>query len=221
MKLSQDTIQLLKNFSQINQSILIRPGNVLSTVSVHNVILAEATVTETFESQAGIYDLNKFLNCLSMVPGGEVEFEEANIKISDESSKMMYRTCDPSVIKSPPDKKLSLPTKDVCFTLEEDVLQRAVRTSSILGCPDISFIGDRSKVLLSVHDKKNSGSNSLIIEIGDTESEFNYDYKVENLKVLPGNYDVVVSGKDISMFTNHSKPLAYYIALEPTSDFNP
>ena len=219
MKLTQDTVHLLKNFAQINQSILIKPGTILSTISVHKVILAEATVTEEFTNEVGIYDLNQFLHCLSMVPGGDIEFEDNLIRISDESSTITYRTCDPSVIQSSPYNKFSLPSQDVCFTLMEDVLQRASRTSSILGCPDITFVGDGEKVVLTVQDKKNTGSNSFRIDIGETESTFNYNFKMENLKIMTGDYDVVVSKKDIAQFTNHSKPITYFVALEPDSTF--
>ena len=219
MKLTQDTVHLLKNFAQINQSILIKPGTILSTISVHKVILAEATVTEEFTNEVGIYDLNQFLHCLSMVPGGDIEFEDNLIRISDESSTITYRTCDPSVIQSSPYKKFSLHSQDVCFTLMEDVLQRASRTSSILGCPDITFVGDGEKVVLTVQDKKNTGSNSFRIDIGETESTFNYNFKMENLKIMTGDYDVVVSKKDIAQFTNHSKPITYFVALEPDSTF--
>lgn len=219
MQLTQDTIHLLKNFAQINQSILIKPGSILSTISVHKVILAEATVTEEFPNEVGIYDLNQFLHCLSMVPGGEIEFEDNLIRISDDSSAITYRTCDPSVIQCPPDKKFKLPSEDVCFCLTEDVLQRVSRTSSILGCPDVTIVGDGEKIVLTVRDKKNTGSNSLSVDLGETESTFTYNFKMENLKIMTGDYDVVVSKKDISQFTNHAKPIVYFVALEPDSTF--
>jgi hypothetical protein len=219
MKLSQDTIQILKNFAQINQSILIKPGNVLQTVSLHNVILGEATLTETFDTKVGIYDLNQFLHCISMIPGADVELSDTSIKIIGDGSTITYRTCDPEVIHTPPDKDLSLPSEDVCFILPEEVLQRASKMSAILGCPDITISGDGELIVLSVKDSKNSGSNSFCVDMGETASVFTYNFKVENLKIMAGDYDVVVSKSDIARFKNHSKPLTYYVALEPDSKF--
>lgn len=219
MKLSQDTIQILKNFAQINHSILINPGNTLSTVSEHDIILAKATVVETFDTMVGIYDLNKFLHCVSMIPNAELEFTDTSIKILGDGSTITYRTCDPEAIHTPSGKELTLPSEDVSFTLPEEVIQRTSKMSSILDSPDITITGDADLIVLSVKDRKNSGSNSFCVDLGETPNVFTYNFKVENLKIMPGDYKVVVTQSDFAKFENHSRPLTYFIALEPDSKF--
>lgn len=219
MYLSKETVSLLKNFSTINQSILIKQGKKLRTMSVMKNILAEADIPEEFSQDVAIYDLNQFLNCLSLIPGAEVALEDASIVISNGSNSIEYRYSDPSVIAAPPDKELSLPSEDVCLVLTQENLDSAKKAAAVLQIPDVALVGDGEKVLLKVRDKKNSGSNSFSIEVGETTSTFQFNLKVENLKVMTGDYDVVASAKGMAKFTNHSSPVIYYVALEPDSTF--
>ena len=220
MFLSQDTVQVLKNFSTINQSVLIKPGKRLRSMSVMKNILVEADITEEFERDVAIYDLHQFLNCLSLIPGAEVELGDNAIEITDGSNSIEYRYSEPSVITAPPDKELTLPSEDVCVVLSEEHLETVKKAAAVLQIPDVSLIGDGETIYLTVRDKKNSGSNSYRIEVGEASNVFQFNLKVENLKLLPGDYDVVVSSKNLAQFTSHSRPVTYFIAIEPDSTYN-
>ena len=219
MYLSSDTVQILKNFSTINQSILIKPGKQLNSMSVMKNILVTADIQEEFSQQLAIYDLNQFLNCLSLIPGAELTVDTNSIHISDGKNSIEYRCSDPSVITAPPEKELKLPSQDVCVTLTEDNLEAVKKAAAVLQIPDVSLIGDGEKIYLTVRDKKNSGSNSYRVEVGETEDVFQFNMKVENLKLITGDYDVIISAKNLAHFTNHSRPVSYYVAMEPDSTF--
>ena len=219
MFLTADTVQVLKNLASINQSLVIKKGKSLRTMSVMKNILVESDITEEFERDVAIYDLNQFLNCLSLIPGAELMLEENSIKITDGTNSIDYRYSDPSVITSPPEKELKLPSEDVCVILTEDHLETVRKVAAVLQIPDVSLIGDGEEIRLVVRDKKNSGSNSYDIVVGETESVFQFNLKVENLKLLPGDYDVVVSSKNLAKFVNHSRPVTYFVAVEPDSTF--
>ena len=219
MKLSADTVALLKNFSSINQSILIRSGKVLKTMSVMKNILVSSEIPEEFDRDVAIYDLNQFLNCLSLVEGAEIALEENAIVITNGTDSIEYRYSDPSVIAAPPEKELVLPSEDVCVVLTEEQIQTVKKAAAVLQIPDVSLVGDGEKIFLTVRDKKNSGSNSYKIEVGETEATFQFNLKVENLKLLAGDYDVIISKANLAKFTNHSRPAVYFLALEPDSTF--
>ena len=219
MFLSQETVAILKNFSTINQSVLIKPGKRLRSMSVMKNILVEAEVTEEFDSEIGIYDLNQFLNCLSLIPGAEVTVSENSLVISDNQNSIDYRLSDPSVIAAPPDKELKLPSEDVCVVLSEEHLETVKKAAAVLQIPDVSLVGDGTRIKLCVRDKKNSSSNSYSIDVGDTTHVFQFNLKVENLKMMTGDYDVLISSKNLAQFTSHSRPIVYYIAVEPDSTF--
>ncbi|QIN96741.1 sliding clamp DNA polymerase accessory protein [Synechococcus phage S-N03] len=219
MKLSADTVALLKNFSSINQSILIRSGKVLKTMSVMKNILVSSEIPEEFDRDVAIYDLNQFLNCLSLVEGAEITLEENAIVITNGTDSIEYRYSDPSVIGAPPEKELVLPSEDVCVVLTEEQIQTVKKAAAVLQIPDVSLVGDGEKIFLTVRDKKNSGSNSYKIEVGETEAAFQFNLKVENLKLLAGDYDVIISKANLAKFTNHSRPAVYFLALEPDSTF--
>lgn len=219
MFLSQETVAILKNFASINQSILIKPGSQLRSMSVMKNVLVEADVTETFEEQIAIYDLNQFLNCLSLIPGAELSLKNGSLIIADDQNSIEYRLSDPSVITAPPDKELKLPSEDVCVVLTEDNLETVKKAAAVLQIGDVSLVGDGERIHLTVRDKKNSGSNSYKIDVGETTHVFQFNLKVENLKLMGGDYDVLVSKKNLAQFTNHARPLVYYIAVEPDSTF--
>ena len=219
MFLSQETVAILKNFSTINQSVLIKPGKRLRSMSVMKNILVEAEVTEEFDSEIGIYDLNQFLNCLSLIPGAEVTVSDNSLVISDNQNSIDYRLSDPSVIAAPPDKELKLPSEDVCVVLSEEHLETVKKAAAVLQIPDVSLVGDGTSIKLCVRDKKNSSSNSYSIDVGDTTHVFQFNLKVENLKMMTGDYDVLISSKNLAQFTSHSRPIVYYIAVEPDSTF--
>ena len=220
MKLSDSTLSLLKNFSSINQSILFKEGSKLRTISVMKNILAEATVSEDFAKDFGIYDLNQFLNGLSLHHKPELDFaNDGYVVIREGRSRSKYFFADPSVIVTPPDKEISLPSEDVCFELTTTVLEKLLKAAAVYQLPDISAVGEAGVVKLVVRDKKNDTSNAHEEVVGETDQEFSFNFKVENIKILPGTYEVVVSQKLLSRFTSKNHDLTYYIALEPDSTF--
>ena len=220
MKLSDKTISVLKNFSSINQSILVKEGNKLRTISVMKNILAEANIEEEFSKDFGVYDLNQFLNGLSLHQNPELDFaNDGYVVIREGRSRSKYFFADPNVIVTPPDKAIQLPTEDVCFELSTEQLEKLLKASSVYQLPDLSAIGENGVVKLVVRDKKNDTSNDFAVIVGETDKQFSFNFKVENIKVLPGTYEVVVSQKLLSRFTSKNHDLTYYIALEPDSTF--
>ena len=220
MKLSDNTISLLKNFSTINQSILFKQGNKLRTISVMKNILAEATITEELPQDFGIYDLGQFLNGMGLHRSPELDFTNDNhVVIKEGKMRSKFFFADPNVIITPPEKPIELPSEDVTFELSTDQLDKLLKAASIYQLPDLSVVGENGAVKLLVRDKKNDTSNSFSIAVGDTGSEFSFNFKVENIKILPGTYEIVVSQKLLSRFSAKNHDLIYWIALEPDSTF--
>ncbi len=220
MKLSDKTLSVLKNFSSINQSILFKEGSKLRTISVMKNILAEATVSEEFMKDFGVYDLNQFLNGLSLHQSPELDFaNDGYVVIREGKMRSKYFFADPNVIVTPPDKSIDLPSEDVCFELSTEQLDKLLKAAAVYQLPDLCAVGENGVVKLLVRDKKNDTSNDFAIVVGETNSEFSFNFKVENIKVLPGTYEVVVSRKLLSRFTSKNHDLTYYIALEPDSTF--
>ena len=220
MKLSENTLSLLKNFTDINQSILFKQGARLRTMSVMKNILAEATVTEEFPKDFGIYDLQQFMNGLRLYQSPELDFShDSYVVIREGKSNTKYFFADAAIIASPPDKPITLPSEDVSFVLTSQHLDRLKKSSSLLQLPDISAIGEDGVVRLVVRDKKNDTSNKFSIEVGETDKVFTCNFKEENLKLIEGSYDVAISSKLLSRFQSKNYDLTYYIALEPDSTF--
>ena len=220
MKLSDNTLALLKNFAGINNSILVKKGTRLRTISVAKNILAEADITEEFPRDFAIYDLNQFLNGLSLHQDPDLDFvEESYLSIKEGKRRVKYFYADPNVIISPPEKDIQLPSEDVCFQLDSVTLEKLLKAAAVYQLPDLSAVGEAGVVKLVVRDKKNDTSNESSIVVGETDEVFTFNFKVENIKIIPGAYDVVVSSKLLSQFTNSKYNLKYYIALEPDSTF--
>ena len=221
MKLSENTLNILKNFAGINNSILVKQGNRLRTISVAKNILAEAEVKEDFERDFAIYDLNQFLNGLNLHQDPELDFtEDSYLTIREGKRRVKYFFADPNVIISPPDKDINLPTEDISFQLDQPTLDKLLKAAAVYQLPDFSAVGENGVIKLVVHDKKNDTSNEYAIVVGESDKEFCFNFKVENIKIIPGAYNVVVSSKLLSEFTNTGYDLKYYIALEPDSTFN-
>ena len=192
----------------------------MRTISVMKNILAEATVSEDFTKDFGVYDLNQFLNGLSLYQNPELDFKnDGYVVMKEGKSRSKYFFADPNVIVSPPDKDISLPSEDVCFEVSTDQLDKLLKASSIYQSPDLSAIGENGVIKLVVRDKKNDTSNDYSVIVGETDKEFCFNFKVENIKILPGTYEVVVSQKLLSRFTAKNSDLTYYIAMEPDSTF--
>jgi hypothetical protein len=220
MKLSDKTLTLLKNFSSINQSILFKEGNSLRTISVMKNILAEAKIEEELPKDFGIYDLNQFLNGLNLHQNAELDFQnDGYVVIKEGKSRSKYFFADPNVIVTPPDKDIALPSEDVCFILDTKELDKLLKAAAVYQLPDLSVVGEAGVVKLVVRDKKNDTSNDFSVVVGETDEVFTFNFKVENIKILPGTYEVVISSKLLSRFKNTGFDVVYHIALEPDSTF--
>ena len=220
MKLSDKTINLLKNFSDINQSILFKKGNKLRTISVMKNIMAEAEIQEDFPKDFAIYDLTQFLRGVFLHNHPELDFaNDGHVVIREGKTRSKYFFADPSVIVVPPEKSLTLPTMDVQFELAAEQLEKIRKAVLAFQLPDLSVVGEAGVVKLVVHDKKNDTSNDFQVLVGETDGEFCFHFKVENIKVIPGDYKVSISSKLLSKFINTDYDLTYYIALEPDSNF--
>ena len=220
MKLSDNALAILKNFAGINNSILVKQGNKLRTISVAKNILAEAEIKEEFPRDFAIYDLNQFLNGLSLHQDPDLDFnQDSYLSIKEGKRRVKYFFADPNVIIAPPEKEITLPSQDVCFQLDSVTLDKLVKAAAVYQLPDMSAIGENGVIKLVVRDKKNDTSNEYAIVVGETSDDFEFNFKVENIKIIPGAYEVVVSSKLLSQFTNTQHNLKYYIALEPDSTF--
>jgi len=219
MKLSTETISVLKNFSTINANLMVKAGSSLSTMSAMKNIVAKADVAEEFTTPFAIYDLNEFLSALSLFGKPDLEFNDDFVTITEEgtSKSLKYWFSDPSVVTTP-SKEISMPSTELTFPLSSDTLNEITKAAAVIGVPDMALAGGK----LMVTDKKNSTANAYetSLDVGDVSADYKFWFKVENLKLIPGSYDVEVSSKKISHFTNTKLGVQYWIALEPESKYN-
>ena len=221
MNLSNDTIAIFKNFANINQNILVKPGKKLNTICTMKNILATADVKEDFEQEFAIYDLPEFLRTLDLFETPTLKFNggsSVGISGKDGRSSSKYTFADKSVIVAPT-KAISMPDTDITFKFDKANLNRLMKGVVTLNLPDIEVIGDGSKIKLVANDRKNKASNKFDIEIGTTDKTFKAYFKAENFKMIEDDYDVAISKQKISHFVNRNKPVQYWIALEPESEF--
>jgi hypothetical protein len=220
MKLTNETINVLKNFSTINQNLVIKEGSDISTMSAMKNIIAKATVEEKFAKEFAIYDLNEFLSALSLFSNPNLDFNDDYVVITEDGSSgksLKYWYSDPSVVTSPT-KEVTMPSTEIKFNLSSDTLSEVTKAAAVIGVPDMVLESGE----LRVTDKKNDTANSYstqVIDNDDTTENYKFWFKVENLKLLPGSYDVQVSEKKISYFKNSNLDIEYFIALEPESSY--
>ena len=223
MKLSEHTTSVLKNFATINQNLVIKEGSELLTMSAMKNIVAKATVEENFPKELAIYDLNEFLAALSLFKSPILDFDDQFVTINEETDpkkKLKYFYSDPSVVQSP-SKTITMPSEEITFELNSNSLSEMKRAASVIGAPDMVLEKLNGSSSLVAKDKKNDTANNYssdIITKGD--GEFKFFFKVENLKLMDGSYDVTVSSKNISHFKNKSSQVEYWIALEPESTYS-
>ena len=221
MKLSEATKEILKNFSDINPNLMIKPGKELKTISTMKNILATAKVAEEFPQDIAIYDLSEFLGVLSLFNKPTFSFDEKSMTIQDEgtSTKSKYYFADSSILTTP-QKDVKMPEAEVNFALTETDLTQVKKAAALMQLPDISITSNKGDIILSALDKKNDTANNYSVKIGKTNESFIFHFKTEHLKMLPGNYDVAISSKLISYFKHKIKPIQYWVALENTSKYN-
>ena len=221
MKISENTISILRNFSDINANILFTPGKTLQTMSTMKNIMAKADVEENFESEFGVYDLPEFLRALDSFQQPVLNFNgSANLKIKDEKSSLSarYAFADKSTLRYPT-KVISMPDKTITFTLKDSDWESVKKLYTNLSLPDIAIKGENGKIKLVALDKKNSNSNESSVVVGETDLEFTAYVKAENMKIIPGDYDVALSKAKIAHFINKKVKVQYWIALEADSTF--
>ena len=218
MKLSNGTINVLKNFSTINQNLVIKEGSDISTMSAMKNIVAKAKVEEDFIKEFAIYDLNEFLSALSLFEKPDLDFQDDYVVITEEGSakSLKYWYSDPSVVTTPT-RDITMPSKELQFDFSSDSLAEITKAASVIGAPDMVL----EKGKLRVTDKKNTTANDYATELDvpDSDVDYKFWFKVENLKLLPGSYSVEVSSHKISRFSNSSVDIEYFIALEPESSY--
>lgn len=220
MKLSKDTLALFKNYAGINSNLLLKAGNKLSTISSQKNVMSDVTVTETFPVDFGIYDLNEFLGAMSIFEDPELEFGDKVCKITQGNMSIKYFAADATVLTAPT-KSITFPTAEINFELSNQMLTMIQRTASVLKSSDVSIVGADGQITIVVGDKKNATGNSFSEPVGTTDKSFKVNLKVENLKMIPGDYSVSVSSKKISRFKSSTNgDLVYYVAVEADSTFD-
>ena len=224
MKLSEHTTSVLKNFASINQNLVIKEGKTISTMSAMKNIVAKAEVDEDFPREIAIYDLNEFLAALSLFTNPVLDFSENFVTITEEGKTgnfLKYFYSDPSVVTTP-SSEITMPETEVKFSLDSGDLSRVQRAASVIGSPDLVLEKNGTGSYLTVKDKKNDTANNYSLDVdAEGSGEYNFFFKVENLKLLPTNYDVNVSSKNISHFKSQAgNAVEYWIALEPESSYS-
>jgi hypothetical protein len=223
MELSENTLQILRNFSGINQNLLIKSGSNIKTISEARNVVATADVTENFEKDFGIYDLSEFIGVMGLVDTPTLKFEDDFVTVSDSSgrSKVKYFYAAEETLTSPA-KDVTMPDGDVKFTLDNETLNKLKKAASTLGHSEVSIKANNGVLSLSIVESQNVTSNAFSIDIdGDFKQDavFNFIISISNLKILPGDYDVEISSKLITQFKHKELPLKYWIALEKTSTY--
>ena len=223
MKLSKHTLNMLKNFSDINMSIEIKEGNILRTVSVQKNILAQAELEDSFPQDFAIYELNRFLGAVSLFDDPEFRFNGKSANIGTTRHSVDYVYCDPSMIVTPPENNITFPDPEVKFTLSQDALSQIMKASNVLGTPEIAIEGGphpNDSIRIKALDVNNDSTDTFQVVLDEKSGHtFRFVFKTENMKMIPGNYDVEISSKGISHFTLQGQKLEYWIATESTSSF--
>ena len=223
MKLSEHTVDVLKNFASINQNLVIKEGSTLTTMSAMKNIVAKAEVEESFDKEVAIYDLNEFLASISLFANPVLEFDEGFVTIREENNpknSLKYFYSDPSVVTSP-NKTITMPSKEVSFKLNGENLNKLKRAAGVIQAPDLVLEKKNTDVFLTVKDKKNDTANTFSIDVDTVAdgSDFKFYFKVENLKLMDGDYEVDISSKNISHLASSNKDVEYWVALEPESSY--
>jgi hypothetical protein len=212
MKLSERTIQILKNFSTINQSILVRPGNVIKTVTPLKTVFAAATVTEQFDQEFAIYELPRFLGTISLFSNPDFDFKDKYVTISAGKQRVNYTYADPSMITAPPSKNINFPDPEVEFTLTSDQLSTISKAGSVLQMPEIAIVGEDGTISIRAVDSKNATADVFSLDVGECDNDFKVILRPENLRLIPAEYKVSLTTVGISRF--ESENLTYWIATE-------
>lgn len=215
MKFDMKTLQVLKNFASINPSLMFEEGNVIRTISPSKTVMAQATIQHNIEGAFAIYDLSQLLSTLALFNEPEIDVAENHLRISSGSEKVKYLFAEPTLIVRPPDKQIKLPSVDISFMLSAEVLQKTMKAMAIMGAPELAVVGDGSDICVQTYDSKNVNNSSYRNVVGKTNKKFTMVFLAENLKLMPGDYQVDISAKKISHFRGEN--IEFWIAVEQTS----
>ena len=219
MQISSDTINVLKNFSDINQNILVKSGKTLTTISTMKNILAEAEISDDMPQEFAIYDLPEFLRTIDMFSKPSLNFDgESHVEVVEGKQKVKYFFADKSVIVAPT-KTITMPDTFVSFKFTKDMFEKVMKGINTFGLPDVAVVGDGTSIKMIATDKKNKSSNTYSVDICESDKVFTGYFKAENFKMITDDYDVAISSQKISHFVNRTRPVKYWIALEPDSTF--
>jgi len=214
MKFSTDTLSVLKNFSTINPSIVFKPGSVVRTISPQKTVMAAATIDETVETQAGVYDLSRFLSTLALFDNPDVVFGQDRFSIKGGRSKLRYTYTSESLMVTPPEKDIVVPDPEVSVNIKWQDIENVLRAAGVLQLPEIAFIGDGNSVTMSAVDSKTSTADNYntVVAEGISTDPFNMIIKTDNLKLVPADYEVTLSSKGMAHFK--SSKVQYWVAIE-------
>ena len=214
MKLSNDTLTILKNFAGINSGIEFKEGDTLATMSPGKTILAKAKLKDSFPESFCVFDLNQFLSVHSLYKDPELKFDEYNIIFSAGRSKTTYRKTAKEMIITPPDKDLSLPSVDAEFKLTEDTFAALMKSANVLQSPNISVESDGEKIFVTCYNSKDDSAHTYSTEVGESSNVFKAVFLTENWKMIPGTYDVKISSRGLAEFNHTTQDVDYWIAIE-------
>tara|TARA_Y100000385_G_scaffold73790_1_gene74450 strand:+ start:1903 stop:2553 length:651 start_codon:yes stop_codon:yes gene_type:complete len=214
MKFSSDTLSVLKNFSTINPSIVFKPGSVVRTISPQKTVMAAATIDETVETQAGVYDLSRFLSTLALFDNPDVVFGQDRFSIKGGRSELRYTYTSESLMVTPPEKDIVVPDPEVSVSIKWQDIENVLRAAGVLQLPEIAFIGDGNSVTMSAVDSKTSTADNYntVVAEGISTDPFNMIIKTDNLKLVPADYEVTLSSKGMAHFK--SSKVQYWVAIE-------
>ena len=218
MKFSNETLSVLKSFTAINKSILMKPGNVLKTITPEKTLIAIAEVPDEIPSEACVYDLSRFLSILSLYNDPDVEFGDKYFIISEGKRRTKYVYADISMIHTPPEKDINIPSEDVVVDVTESDLSSVLKAAGVLQFTEIAFVGESGKCYLKAIDSANDNADDFGVEIGDTDDEFKVIIKTDNLKLMPMDYEVTICSKGISEFKGDN--VTYFVAIDSKSTYN-
>lgn len=217
MKFNARTIQILRNFSTINPSIVFKPGNEIKTISSSKTVMARATIDTSIDQQFAIYDLGKFLGAISMFESPELTLGQSAMVISEGNEKLSYTYAEPSLILVPPEKEVVLPSPEVEFDLPNEALNRVIKALGIIGAPEIAVTGDGDNIYVEALNVKNQSESTYRVQVGKTDKTFRMVFLAENIKVLPEDYRVSISSRGLSHFK--ANDIEYWIAIEASSKY--
>lgn len=222
MQLSDETLGVLKNFASINPNLVVRPGSTIKTISEAKNIVGEATISEAFPSEFGVYDLNEFLSVMGLVDDPNLDFsDQGSVIVSEGRSKIRYRFSEIDILTAP-SKDVNMPIADVELTIDSDTLSKVKRAANVMGHTDIALTGEAGKIDISVVDTRDTSANTFSItldENNECKANFKFIMNIANIKILPGNYEVAISSKLITNWRNKDLSVQYWIALEKNSTF--